>query len=136
VSSQRHHLAVEEVTRHFDDAALLTRACSTVRQGKRRAYLLTVLENSMTAPPPTSGAPVASPEQRRWRHPAPSASSDRQGISRYIGGSYGVCAHCLSSPCEADCPTRTLESAEPAVTHTARGAAQPPEMAQSTYAYA
>jgi len=132
---QRHHLAVEEVTRHLDDAALLTRACRTVQPDKRMAYLLTVLENCM-ASPPAAVTPLESSGHRRWRHPAPSASSDRQGISRYIGGSYGVCAHCLSSPCEADCPARTLESAEPAVLHTARGAAQPPEMAQSTYAYA
>jgi len=132
---QRHHLAVEEVTRHLDQAARLTRACRTVQPDKRMAYLLTVLENSMAAPPPASPLPPSSPEQRRWRHPAPSASSDRQGISRYIGGSYGVCTHCLSAPCEADCPTRTHEVAGPAAVPTARAVVQLPEMAHSSSAY-
>jgi len=131
---QRHGLAVEEVTRYLDDAALLTRACRTVQSDKRMAYLLTVLENILAAPP-ASAVVLASLEQRRWRHPAHPASLDRQGISRYIGGSYGVCEHCLSSPCEADCPTRTHEAAGPAAAPTARAVVQVPEMAQSSYAY-
>jgi len=131
---QRQRLAVEEVTRHLDDAARLTRACRTVQPDKRMAYLLTVLENSM-AGPPASAVALASLEQRRWRHPAHPASLDRQGISRYIGGSYGVCEHCLSAPCEADCPTRTHEAAGPAAAPTARAVVQVPEMAQSSYAY-
>ena len=131
---QRHHLCVEEVTRHLDDAAHRTRACRTVQPAKRMAYLLTVLENILAAPP-ASAVVLASLEQRRWRHPAHPASLDRQGSSRYIGGSYGVCAHCLSSPCEADCPTRTHEAAGPAAAPTARAVVQVPEMAQSSYAY-
>ena len=113
-----HHLCVEEVTCHLDEAARLTRACRTVQQGTRMAYLLTVLENILAAPPASTMAPGAVSEQRRWRHPAPPTSLDRQGISRYIGGSYGVCAHCLSSPCEGDCPTRTHDL----VDHTTAGA--------------
>ncbi len=132
---QRHRLAVEEVTRHLDDAAWLTRACRTVQPDKRMAYLLTVLENSMAAPPPAVVPPGTSSEQRRWDRPAPPASSDRQGISRYTGGSYGVCEHCLSSPCEADCPTRTHVAAGPAAAPTARAVVQVPERAQSSYAY-
>jgi len=132
---QRHHLCGKEVTRHLDDAARLTRACRTVQPDKRMAYLLTVLENSMAAPPPAVVPPGTSSEQRRWDRPAPPASSNRQGISRYTGGSYGVCEHCLSSPCEADCPTRTHEAAGPAATPTARAVVQLPEMAQSSYAY-
>jgi len=131
---QRHGLAVEEVTRHLDDAALLTRACRTVQQGKRMAYLLTVLENSMASPPAAAATPVASPDQRRWRHPAPPAPSDRQGISRYTGGSYGVCGHCLSSPCKADCPTHTHKAGGPA-TPMGPGAVHPPKMARDSYAY-
>ncbi len=132
---QRHHLCVEEVTRHLDDAAHLTRACRTVQPDKRMAYLLRVLENSMAAPPPAAVAPGVSAAQRRWRHPTTPASLDRQGISRYTGGSYGVCEHCLSSPCEADCPTRTHEAAGPAAAPTARAVVQLPKMAQSSYAY-
>ncbi len=129
---QRHHLCVEEVTRHLDDAARLTRACRTVQPDKRMAYLLTVLENSM-ASPPAAVTPLESSGQRRWRHPAPSAFADRQEISRYIGGSYGVCPHCLSSPCEADCPTHTHEAAGPA-TPLAPGAVHPPTRARDSYA--
>jgi len=132
---QRHRLCVEEVTRHLDRAAHLTRACRTVQPDKRMAYLLTVLENSVAAPPPAAVAPGASPVQRLWCHPTTSASLDRQGISRYTGGSYGVCEHCLSAPCEADCPTRTHEAAGPAAAPTARAVVQLPEMAQSSYAY-
>ena len=131
---QRHGLCMEEVTRHLDDAALLTRACRTVQQGKRMAYLLTVLENSMASPPAAAATPVASPDQRRWRHPAPPAPSDRQGISRYTGGSYGVCGHCLSSPCKADCPTHTHKAGGPA-TPMGPGAVHPPKMARDSYAY-
>ncbi len=132
---QRHGLAVEEVTRHLDDAAWLTRACRTVQLDKRMAYLLTVLENSMAAPPTSAAAPGASAAQRLWRHPTTPTSLNRQGISRYTGGSYGVCEHCLSSPCEADCPTRTHEAAGPAAAPTARAVVQLPEMAHSSYAY-
>jgi len=130
---QRHRLAVEEVTRHLDEAAHLTRACRTVQPDKRMAYLLTVLESNVATPPPAS--PLPSSEQRRWRHPAPPASLDRPGISRYTGGSYGVCAHCLSSPCEGDCPTRTYEAAGSAAAPTAQAVVQLPEMAHSSYAY-
>jgi len=131
---QRHRLAVEEVTRHLEQAALLTRACRTVQSDKRMAYLLTVLENSVATPPPAVGPPGMSSEQRRWGRPAPPASLDRQGISRYTGGSYGVCAHCLSSPCEADCSRRTPEAAGPA-TPMAPGAVHPPRIARDSYAY-
>ncbi len=130
---QRHGLAVEEVIRHLDDAARLTRACRTVRPDKHMAYLLTVLENSMAAPPSAAVAPGASAAQRLWRHPAPPASADRQGISRYIGGSYGVCEHCLSSPCEADCPTRTHDVAGPGAP-LAPGAVPRPRIAPDSYA--
>jgi len=129
---QRHHLGVEEVARHLDDAAHLTHACRTVQPAKRMAYLLTVLENNLAAPPLASSLPPSG--QRRWGHPAPPVISDRQGISRYTGGSYGVCAHCLSSPCEADCPTRTPQAAGPAVP-LVPGAVHPPTMAQDSYAY-
>jgi len=132
---QRHHLRVEDVTRHLDEAAHLTRACRTVQPDKRMAYLLTVLENSMAGPPASAVAPGASLEQRRWRHPAPPAFLDRQGISRYTGGSYGVCEYCLSSPCEADCPTRTHETAGSAAAPMVRAVVQLPEMAHNGYAY-
>ncbi len=132
---QRHGLNVEEVSRRLEQAALLTRACRTVQPAKRMAYLLTVLENILAAPPASAAVPGAASEQRRWRHPAPPTSLDRQGISRYIGGSYGVCEHCLSSPCEADCPTRPHEAARPAAAPTARAVVQLPEMAHSSYAY-
>jgi len=132
---QRHGLCVEEVTRHLAAAARLTRACRTVQPDRRMAYLLTVLENSMASPPPAAVTPVGSPGHRRWGHPAPPASSERPGISRYIGGSYGVCAHCLSSPCELDCPTRTHEKEEPAATPTALGAVHPIELVSSSYVY-
>ncbi len=132
---QRHHLCMEEVIRQLDDAARLTRACRTVQPDKRMAYLLTVLENILAAPPAAAVTPVGSSGHRRWGHPAPPVSSDCQGISRYIGGSYGVCEHCLSAPCEADCPTRTHEAAGPAAAPTARAVVQLPEMAQSSYAY-
>jgi len=132
---QRHHLAVEEVTRHLDEAAHLTRACRTVQHAKRMAYLLTVLENSMAAPPPASPLLEASSEQGRWRHPATPASSDCQGISRYTGGNYGVCEHCLSSPCEEDCPMRIPEKADPAAAPMSVGAVQPRETLHSSYAY-
>ncbi len=132
---QRHRLSVEEVAHHLDAAARLTRACRTVQPDKRMAYLLRVLENSMAAPPSAAVAPGASAAQRRWRHPTTPASLDRQGISRYTGGSYGVCEHCLSSPCEADCSTRTHEAAGPAAAPTARAVVQLPEMAHSSYAY-
>jgi len=128
---QRHHLCMEEVTRHLDEAARLTRSCRTVQPDKRMAYLLTVLENSMAGPPPASPLPPS--EHRRWSHPAPSASSERQGISRYIGGSYGVCEHCLSSPCEADCPTRTHDVAGPGAP-LAPGGVPRPRIAPDSYA--
>jgi len=132
---QRHHLCVEEVIRHLDDAARLTRACRTVQPDKHMAYLLTVLENSMAGPPAAAVTPVASSGHRRWGHPAPPVSSDCQGISRYTGGSYGVCEHCLSSPCDADCPARTLAPAEPAAAPMALGAAQPPKITRDSYVY-
>jgi len=130
---QRHRLNVEEVTLYLDDAALLTRACSTVQPDKRMAYLLTVLENSMATPPTSAAAPGVSSEQRRWGRPAPPASADRQGISRYIGGSYGVCAHCLSSPCEGDCPTRIHDTADHAAAETP-GAVHAPDITATRYA--
>ncbi len=131
---QRHGLCVEEVTRHLAAAARLTRACRTVQPDRRMAYLLTVLENSMASPPPAAVTPVGSPGHRRWGHPAPPASSERQGISRYIGGSYGVCAHCLSSPCEGDCPTRTHDIADHAAAAGVPGAVYAPGRAHSSYA--
>ncbi len=132
---QRHCLGVEETIRHLDDAARLTRACRTVQPDKRMAYLLTVLENRMAAPPPAVVPPGTSSEQRRRDRPAPPAPSDRQGISRYTGGSYGVCEYCLSSPCEADCPTRTHEAAGSTAASMARAVVQLPEMAHNGYAY-
>jgi len=89
----------------------------------------------MAGPPASAVAPGASLEQRRWRHPAPPAFLDRQGISRYTGGSYGVCEYCLSSPCEADCPTRTHETAGSAAAPMVRAVVQLPEMAHNGYAY-
>jgi len=131
---QRHHLCVEEVIRHLDDAARLTRACRTVQSDKRMAYLLRVLENILAAPPPSAVVPGTSSEQQLWRHPTTLAFLDRQGISRYTGGSYGVCAHCLSSPCEGDCPTRTHEVADPAAPLSV-GAVHPREVRHGSYAY-
>jgi len=131
---QRHRLAVEEITRQLDQAARLTRACRTVQPDKRMAYLLTVLENNVAAPPAAAVTPVTSSGHRRWVHPAPPVSSDCQGISRYTGGSYGVCEHCLSSPCEADCPTHPHEAAGPAVPMVS-GAVHPPKIARDSYAY-
>ena len=130
---QRHGLAVEEVTRHLDEAAHLTRACRTVQPDKRMAYLLTVLENSMASPPAAAETPVASSGHGHWGHAAPPARLERQGISRYIGGSYGVCEHCLSSPCEVDCPTRTHEVAGPGAPQ-GPGAVHPPRLARDSYA--
>jgi len=83
-----------------------------VQPSKRMAYLLTVLENLVAAPPEGPRQACDDAQQRRRSHPAALASSDRQGSSRYIGGSYGVCAHCLSSPFEGDCPTRTHDTAD------------------------
>ncbi len=131
---QRHRLALEEVTRHLDDAARLTRACRTVQLDKRMAYLLTVLENSVAAPPASTVTPGATPEQRRWRPPAPPPSADRQGSSRYTGGNYGVCEHCLSSPCEGDCPTRTHDMADHTAAADVTGAVHAPGTAHSSYA--
>jgi len=131
---QRHGLAVEEVTRHLDQAALLTRACRTVQPDKRMAYLLTVLENSVAGPPAAAVMPAASSGHGRWGHAGSPASPERQGISRYTGGSYSVCEHCLSSPCEADCPTHTHEAAGPA-TPMGPGTVHPPKIARASYAY-
>jgi len=130
---QRHGLAVEEVTRHLDQAARLTRACRTVQPDRRMAYLLTVLENSM-ASPPAAVTPLESSGHRRWGHPAPPASSERPGISRYIGGSYGVCAHCFSSPCELDCPTRTHDMADHTAAADVPGSVHAPGTAPGSYA--
>ncbi len=130
---QRHRLAVEEVARHLDQAARLTRACRTVQPDRRMAYLLTVLENSMAGPPAAAVTPGASSGHGRWGWVASPASSERQGSSRYIGGSYGVCEHCLSSPCEADCPTRTHDVAEPGAP-LAPGAVPSPRIAWDSYA--
>jgi len=131
---QRHRLAVEEVTRHLEQAALLTRACRTVQSAKRMAYLLTVLENTMAAPPSASLLLLASQELRCSRHPAPSVSSHRPGISRYIGGSYGVCEHCLSSPCELDCPTCIHDIADHAAAADVPAAVYVSGRAPSSYA--
>ncbi len=131
---QRHGLCVEEVTRHMAAAARLTRACRTVQPDRRMAYLLTVLENSMASPPPAAVTPVGSPGHRRWGHPAPPASSERPGISRYTGGSYGVCAHCFSSPCELDCLTRTHDMADHTAAADVPGSVHAPGTAQSSYA--
>ncbi len=131
---QRHGLCVEEVTRHLAAAARLTRACRTVQPDRRMAYLLTVLENSMASPPPAAVTPVGSPGHRRWGHPAPPASSERPGISRYIGGSYGVCAHCFSSPCELDCLTRTHDMADHTAAADVPGSVHAPGTAHSSYA--
>jgi len=130
---QRHGLSVEEVTRHLNEAAMLTHACPTVQPAKRMGYLLAVLENILPAPPPAP-LPLSSSGQRRWRQPAAPASSAQHGISRYTGDNYGVCAHCLSSPCELDCPTRTHEATEPAAP-TTLGAGLPLEIARSSYAF-
>ncbi len=130
---QRHRLAVEEVARHLDQAARLTRACRTVQPDRRMAYLLTVLENSMAGPPAAAVTPGASSGHGRWGWVASPASSESQGISRYSGGSYGVCEHCLSSPCEADCPTRTHDVAEPGAP-LAPGTVPSPRIAWDSYA--
>jgi len=116
-----------------DHAARLTRACRTVQPDKHMAYLLTVLENSMAGPPAAAVTPAASSGHGRWGHAASPASPERQGISRYIGGSYGVCEHCLSSPCEADCPTRTHDVAGPGAP-LAPGAVPRPRIAPDSYA--
>jgi len=131
---QRHGLSVEEVTRCLDAAAGRTRGCRTVQPAKRMAYLLTVLENLVAAPPEGPMQAVDHAQQRRGSHPAAQASSDRQGISRYIGGSYGVCAHCLSSPCELDCPTRTHDLVDPPATADVPDAVHAPGSAHSSYA--
>ena len=131
---QRHGLSVEEVTRCLDAAAGRTRGCRTVQPAKRMAYLLTVLENIMAAPPEGPTPAVGHAQQRRGSHPTTLTSSDRQGISRYIGGSYGVCEQCLSSPCELDCPTRTHDIADHAAAAGVPGAVHAPGRAHSSYA--
>jgi len=125
---------VEEVAHHLDAAARLTRACRTVQPAKRMAYLLTVLENILAAPPEGPTPACDDAQQRRGSHPAALASSDRQGMSRYIGGSYGVCAHCLSSPCELDCPTRIHDLVDHTAAAGVLGAVHAPGTAHSSYA--
>jgi len=84
-----------------------------VQLAKRMAYLLKVLENLLAAPPEGPMQAGDHAQQRRGSHLTAPASSDRQGISRYIGGSYGVCPACLSSPCELDCLTLHGKNAPP-----------------------
>jgi len=132
---QRHGLSVDEVTRCLDAAAGRTRGCRTVQPTKRMAYLLTVLENLLAVPPEGPRPAVDHAQQWRGSHPTTLASSDRLGSSRYIGGSYGVCASCLSSPCEGDCPTRIHDTADHAAAETP-GAVHGPDITATRYACA
>ncbi len=131
---QRYGFAVEEVTRCLDEAAGRTRGCRAVQPAKRMAYLLTVLENIMAAPSEGPMPAYDHAQQRRGSHPTMPVSSDRPVISRYIGGSYGVCEHCLCSPCELDCPTRTHDIVDPPAAADVPGAVHAPGTAHSSYA--
>ena len=73
-------------------------------------YLFAVLENLPDRE--RSGSDSAA---RSWRRSRVSpAVSREENVSRYTMGPYGVCPHCLSSPCEDDCPSFGGEEVEPA----------------------
>jgi len=82
------------------EAATITSRQGHIAEEKRMAYLLTVLERLLTRPTAYS-LEGSAPQRSRQATPASSEASD---VSRYTGGSYGVCPQCLSSPCDSTCP--------------------------------
>ncbi len=89
------------------EAAAITDRQRHIAEEKRMAYLLRVLERLLTQQPTTS-SPGDSPPPRGC--PVTPASAPVGNISRYIGGSYGVCPHCLSSPCDSTCPAHGTDA--------------------------
>ena len=107
-------VSLPEFLSRLDEAATRTRAHQTTIMGRGRdgqapkgmPYLFAVLERLPDAEP----TPVP-PSARSWRHRPLNAAPPRGADGRrYTGGRYGVCAHCLASPCEPDCPTQVHDT--------------------------
>jgi len=90
------------------EAATITSRQGHIAEEKRMAYLLTVLERLLTRPTAYS-LEGSAPQRSHQAAPAPSGASD---VSRYTGGSYGVCPQCLSSPCDSTCPDHPAAGCE------------------------
>jgi len=104
-------VSLPEFLSRLDEAGARTRAYQTTIMGRGRdgqaprgmPYLFAVLARLLGPEP----APVpAPPPTRSWRRPVGAAPARGVDTRRYTGGSYGVCEHCLCSPCEADCPAQ------------------------------
>ncbi len=104
-------VSLPEFLSRLDEAGARTRAYQTTIMGRSRdgqaprgmPYLFAVLAR-LLAPEPAPVPPP--PPTRSWRRPLGAVPARGVDTHRYTGGSYGVCEHCLCSPCEADCPSR------------------------------
>jgi len=105
-------VSLPEFLSRLDEAGARTRAYQTTIMGRGRdgqaprglPYLFAVLAR-LLAPEPAP-VPAPPPPTRSWRRPLGAVPARGADTHRYTGGSYGVCEHCLSSPCETDCPAR------------------------------
>jgi len=122
------------------EAGARTRAYQTTIMGRGRdgqaprgmPYLFAVLARL----PDPEPALVPAPPTRSWRRPRGAVPARAADTHRYTGGSYGVCEHCLSSPCEADCPARIHDTpAADAPLTPQLGAIRAPVMLGSNYAH-
>jgi len=135
-------VSLPEFLSRLDEAGARTRAYQTTIMGRGRdgqaprgmPYLFAVLAR-LLAPEP---APVpAPPPTRSWRRPLGAIPARGADTHRYTGGSYGVCEHCLCSPCEADCPSRIHDTpAADAPLTPQHGAVRTPVMPAGSYAHA
>ncbi len=105
-------MSLPEFLSRLDEAGARTRAYQTTIMGRGRdgqapkgmPYLFAVLAR-LLAPEPAP-VPAPPPPTRSWRRPVGAVPARGADTYRYTGGSYGVCEHCLCSPCETDCPAR------------------------------
>jgi len=104
-------VSLPEFLSRLDEAATRTRAHQTTIMGrghdghapKGMPYLFAVLARL----PDPEPAPRPTVPTRSWRRrPVGETPSPHPTPRQYTGGCYGVCPHCLSSPCEPDCPTQ------------------------------
>jgi len=133
-------VSLPEFLSRLNEAGARTRAYQTTIMGRGRdgqaprgmPYLFAVLAHL----PDPEPAPVPAPPTRSWRRPRGAVPARGADTHRYTGGSYGVCEHCLSSPCEADCPAQIHDTPAADAPPTPQlGAICAPVMPASSYAH-
>jgi len=134
-------VSLPEFLSRLDEAGARTRAYQSTIMGRGRdgqaprgmPYLFAVLAHL----PDPEPAPVPAPPTRSWRRPRGAVPARAADTHRYTGGSYGVCEHCLCSPCEADCPAQIHDTPAADAPPTPQlGAICAPVLPASSYAHA